>query len=69
MITDIIADFVTGRQNLTPEDIDGWRQDLRSRGEDDDYLFVSIRSSRRSSCPSGAGQHDEPTGDSPAGGS
>ena len=39
MIMDVIADFVTGRQNLTPEDIDGWRDDLRSRGEDDDYLF------------------------------
>jgi arsenite methyltransferase len=39
MIMDVIAEFVSGRQNLTPEDIDGWRQDLRARAEDDDYLF------------------------------
>jgi SAM-dependent methyltransferase len=39
MIMDVMAEFVSGRQNLTREDIDGWRQDLRSRGEDDDYLF------------------------------
>ena len=39
MIMDVMAELVSGRQNLTRADIDGWRQDLRSRGEDDDYLF------------------------------
>ena len=39
MIMDVIAEFVSGRQNLCREDIDSWLQDLRSRSEDDGYLF------------------------------
>jgi hypothetical protein len=39
MIMNVIAEFVSGRQNLNREDIDGWLQDLRSRNEDDDDLF------------------------------
>jgi hypothetical protein len=39
MIMDVIAEFVSGRQNLNREDIDSWLHDLRSRSEDDDYLF------------------------------
>jgi arsenite methyltransferase len=39
MIMDVIAEFVGGRQNLAREDIDAWRHDLRTRAEDDDYLF------------------------------
>jgi arsenite methyltransferase len=39
MIMDTITQFVTGRQGLSREDVDGWREDLRSRGEEDAYLF------------------------------
>jgi ubiquinone/menaquinone biosynthesis C-methylase UbiE len=39
MILDTITQFVTGRQGLSREDVDGWRADLRSRGDEDAYLF------------------------------
>src|SRR4051794_527163 len=39
MTIETIARFVTGRQGLSAEDVDGWRDDLRSRGEEDAYLF------------------------------
>jgi hypothetical protein len=39
MTMETIARFVTGRRGLSAEDVDGWRDDLRSRGEEDAYLF------------------------------
>jgi len=39
MTIETIARFVTGRRGLSPADVDGWRDDLRSRGEEDAYLF------------------------------
>lgn len=39
MTMDVIARFVVGRHGLTSADIEGWLDDLRARGEDDDYLF------------------------------
>jgi arsenite methyltransferase len=39
MTMDTIARFVTGRQGLSRADVDAWQADLRSRGEEDAYLF------------------------------
>jgi arsenite methyltransferase len=36
---EMIARFVTGRQGLTEQDVDGWMADLRELGAEDDYLF------------------------------
>ncbi|HZG91606.1 MAG TPA: methyltransferase domain-containing protein [Pseudonocardia sp.] len=39
MTMETIARFVVGRQGLTAADADGWLDDLRTRGAQDDYLF------------------------------
>jgi hypothetical protein len=44
---DGIGAYVAGRQGLTEQDVDRWREDLRSRGTDylfslDRYCFVAV---------------------------
>jgi arsenite methyltransferase len=44
----MIAEFVSGRQGIAPEEAMAWRDDLRSLGEDyffslNRYLFVAER--------------------------
>jgi ubiquinone/menaquinone biosynthesis C-methylase UbiE len=55
---DVIGDFVTGRQGLTEQDVDRWRQDLRSRGTD--YLFSVNRFCFVAVATDGEGPHGAP---------